>query len=255
MPIQIQCPNCKARMKAPDGSEGRKAKCPRCGTLIPILSTGDSPDGGEEDVKSGDDAGLFSSTKKPGKPTSKTTDKSDFDLGDETAKPIRKGRKIVEEDEEEEEAKPVRKGRKIVEEDDNVTSDDDDDEDSKPMGLQDDDEDEEEDRPRKKKKKKRRRRSRAEDVDPELIEKGWTFVKQAFGAGVIAFCCCGPVAFVGVFLSIAAIGTGIAIMSKGDSGNGTPIVALGVVALGFNVLDILGFIFYLANGGPEGFEE
>jgi len=193
MPIQIQCPNCKARMKAPDGSEGRKAKCPRCGTLIPILSTGDSPDGGEEDVKGGDDAGLFSSTKKPSKPgtpaaksDSKKTAKSDFDLGDETSKPVRKGKKVVEEDEEEEEERPVRKGRKPVEEDD---------EDDSNMNFQDDDDDEEEERPRKKKKKKRRRR-RDDDYDREPSAMDETFNNNFVWLVIITFCCCSPVGII-----------------------------------------------------------
>src|SRR5688572_13371255 len=111
MPILLQCPQCKARMKAPDGSEGRKAKCPRCGTLIPILAAGAEPEGGEEDVEGGEDAGMFSTSKKaPGpripdskKPATKgATKKSDFDF-------------VKDDEDEEEDEKPVRKGRKIVE--------------------------------------------------------------------------------------------------------------------------------------------
>jgi len=34
MPIPIVCPSCSARLRAPDGTAGRKAKCPNCGTAV-----------------------------------------------------------------------------------------------------------------------------------------------------------------------------------------------------------------------------
>jgi len=37
--IHINCPACGAGAKAPDQAAGRKAKCPKCGALIPIPSS------------------------------------------------------------------------------------------------------------------------------------------------------------------------------------------------------------------------
>lgn len=33
MPLRFNCQNCDARIRVPDGSEGRKVRCPRCGAL------------------------------------------------------------------------------------------------------------------------------------------------------------------------------------------------------------------------------
>ncbi|MBM3982997.1 MAG: hypothetical protein FJ304_22535, partial [Planctomycetes bacterium] len=30
--IEVSCPNCSAKLKAPDGMAGKKAKCKKCGT-------------------------------------------------------------------------------------------------------------------------------------------------------------------------------------------------------------------------------
>ena len=40
MPIRFHCESCDARMRTPDGTQGRKAKCPRCGRLqgVPEVS-------------------------------------------------------------------------------------------------------------------------------------------------------------------------------------------------------------------------
>lgn len=36
MPIRFQCEDCQSRIKVPDGAEGRKVKCPRCGAVHPV---------------------------------------------------------------------------------------------------------------------------------------------------------------------------------------------------------------------------
>ncbi|MFN0051574.1 MAG: hypothetical protein ACKV0T_05245 [Planctomycetales bacterium] len=36
MPISVECPSCGKRLKAPDSAAGKKAKCPQCGTPVPI---------------------------------------------------------------------------------------------------------------------------------------------------------------------------------------------------------------------------
>lgn len=36
MPIPVSCPSCQGKFNAPDGSEGKKAKCPTCGATIQI---------------------------------------------------------------------------------------------------------------------------------------------------------------------------------------------------------------------------
>ncbi len=36
MPIIFECPNCNAKMRAPDGSAGKQARCPTCSQLVTI---------------------------------------------------------------------------------------------------------------------------------------------------------------------------------------------------------------------------
>jgi DNA-directed RNA polymerase subunit M/transcription elongation factor TFIIS len=36
VPISCQCPSCGKRLKAPDSAAGKKAKCPQCGSSVPI---------------------------------------------------------------------------------------------------------------------------------------------------------------------------------------------------------------------------
>ncbi len=38
MPISITCQECGKGLRAPDGLAGKKAKCPQCGTVIPVPS-------------------------------------------------------------------------------------------------------------------------------------------------------------------------------------------------------------------------
>ena len=65
MPIQFECDSCGTGVKVPDGSEGRKVKCPRCNTMLlvpraepvvaqmptqaPQLETDQSPGNEQED--------------------------------------------------------------------------------------------------------------------------------------------------------------------------------------------------------------
>jgi predicted Zn finger-like uncharacterized protein len=43
MPIRFRCQSCQARIKVPDGTEGKKVKCPRCGGTqrVPELAAGE----------------------------------------------------------------------------------------------------------------------------------------------------------------------------------------------------------------------
>jgi hypothetical protein len=43
LPIAVTCPTCKARTKAPDAAAGRKAKCPKCGSAVPVPTPEDLP--------------------------------------------------------------------------------------------------------------------------------------------------------------------------------------------------------------------
>ena len=36
MPITVTCPNCSAKMKAPDTTAGKKIKCPKCQAAITV---------------------------------------------------------------------------------------------------------------------------------------------------------------------------------------------------------------------------
>jgi predicted RNA-binding Zn-ribbon protein involved in translation (DUF1610 family) len=50
MPIDMTCPNCGKVLRAPDGSQGRQAKCPACATMmtIPALAPSIEAFGAEE---------------------------------------------------------------------------------------------------------------------------------------------------------------------------------------------------------------
>jgi hypothetical protein len=52
MPIRFACAQCDARVKTPDGSEGKKMKCPRCGHLqrVPEKGAAPPPEKAEEPV-------------------------------------------------------------------------------------------------------------------------------------------------------------------------------------------------------------
>lgn len=36
MPIPVRCPNCNAKLNAPDAAAGRRVKCPKCETKVPV---------------------------------------------------------------------------------------------------------------------------------------------------------------------------------------------------------------------------
>src|SRR4051794_12002112 len=36
MAIRVQCPDCSARLTAPDSSAGQEIECPKCGTLLAL---------------------------------------------------------------------------------------------------------------------------------------------------------------------------------------------------------------------------
>jgi uncharacterized Tic20 family protein len=57
MPIEIACPSCKAKMKAPDGAEGKTVQCPGCGNDFEIPRTARAPEAKDPDERSqrGDD--------------------------------------------------------------------------------------------------------------------------------------------------------------------------------------------------------
>lgn len=42
MPIQITCPGCQAKLRAPDTAVGKKTKCPKCQTIVSVPAGGDS---------------------------------------------------------------------------------------------------------------------------------------------------------------------------------------------------------------------
>src|SRR5262245_47400178 len=40
MPIQITCPGCQAKLRAPDTAVGKKTKCPKCQTIVSVPAAG-----------------------------------------------------------------------------------------------------------------------------------------------------------------------------------------------------------------------
>lgn len=42
MPIEFHCPQCAKRLRTPDSAAGKSAKCPSCGTVVPIPQKSES---------------------------------------------------------------------------------------------------------------------------------------------------------------------------------------------------------------------
>ena len=73
MPIEFKCPSCQTRIKAPDASAGKMARCPKCAAVatIPAASQPSSPPspfGGDQGA--GSPSGFPSPTPTPMQPTS-----------------------------------------------------------------------------------------------------------------------------------------------------------------------------------------
>jgi len=43
MPIVVTCPGCSATLKAPDTAAGKKVKCPKCTSAIPVPAAEEPP--------------------------------------------------------------------------------------------------------------------------------------------------------------------------------------------------------------------
>ncbi len=59
MPIRLQCEDCGAKIKVPEGAEGRKIKCPKCGAILRAPGPEDA-DNFDETVQTGEETSLNS---------------------------------------------------------------------------------------------------------------------------------------------------------------------------------------------------
>ncbi len=117
MPTIYPCPNCDKKIKVPDGTEGKKLKCPACQTLLLITEDGLEP-AQKQSIQSA-----------PAKAARKAPPPDEAEDEEEEAPKAKKRKAIADEDDEDE---PRPKKRKAVVDDD----------------------DEEDEKPRKKKRKK-----------------------------------------------------------------------------------------------------
>ncbi|MBY0526081.1 MAG: hypothetical protein K2R98_21985 [Gemmataceae bacterium] len=111
MPVVINCPSCKATLRAPDEWAGKKTRCPKCKSVIDVPAIKKKPP--EEDFE---EVEVVEEPEEKAKPASAAGDPFDFDGSAEEPKPKRKGKaapkvREEEEEEEEEERRPKKKGK------------------------------------------------------------------------------------------------------------------------------------------------
>ena len=200
MPIAIACPSCKVRLQAPDTAAGKRVKCPKCQTAIPVPG-GEAP------------AAPRSAPAPAKAPAKKSAPDNDFNFDDDDDRPAKKGaparRPADDDDEDDRPAKKssaVRKGR-----DDDYDDDDDrpakkgaikkgrdDDYDDEPPArkgkARDDYDDEDDDLPKSKKGKKGRPVGNFPTPTQEDMSNAFNMYLFAFianlvvgGAGAIVF--------------------------------------------------------------------
>ena len=70
MPIEFPCPNCSAVLRTPEEAAGKKARCPKCGTIadVPLDSVPQAPSPTPETPAGDPTAGMESPFGAPEKP-------------------------------------------------------------------------------------------------------------------------------------------------------------------------------------------
>lgn len=148
MSLTIACPSCQAKYRLPDGSEGKKVKCQKCGERFTVSADGDAD---ERDV------GITPAAPAP-RPSKKTVpadDEGDDDL------PRRRRRSEERDEDDADEDRPRRRRKK------------------------DEDEDEDDDRPRRRRKKRKEEGSNAALIIGGLVL--GVFVLCGGGAGIVVW--------------------------------------------------------------------
>ncbi len=203
MPIVVECPDCGTKMRAPDGSEGRKAKCPGCQKLLTITAA--RPEEPEEP---------------PAPPPSRRR------RDEEEEAPSRRGvqegrsRRRDEDEEDEEERRSPAARRRRDEEDERPSRRRRDEDDERPSRRRRRDDEYEDDRPGR-----RPRFSRGYDPG----QPGFSMTSMILGiTSVPMTLCCWPI---GVPIAILAIIFGLLGMNKGGKNMGVAGLILGAVSL------------------------
>jgi len=135
MPITIACPSCKARLNAPDTAAGKKVKCPKCQSPIPVPAAGGAPAPAKQPVKKAepqgndfnfdDDPDERPAPKKGAAPAKKAPPPDEDEDFDDEPPPPKKGaaakKKPVDDDDFDDEPPPrkgaIKKGRDVDDED------------------------------------------------------------------------------------------------------------------------------------------
>lgn len=223
MPISVQCPSCSAKLNAPDAAAGKRVKCPKCQTVVPIPAA--DPIEAAEVV----DEPAPPPVKRKPEPADEPDDRpkkkaSKWEDDEADEKPKKKSRR----DDEEEDERPKKKSRR----------EDDADDDDRPRRRSRRDDDDE-DRPRS-----GRPRTAARSGQSRLNVLGLlSMICGIFSVIVTIFlgCCFGWVfGIVGGVASVVmgAIGMSLAKKSEGQMGGGMAIagLVLGVITILFAIL-------------------
>jgi hypothetical protein len=204
MPISVQCPGCSAKLNAPDAAAGKRVKCPKCQTAVPIPAA--DPIEAAEVV---DDPSPPPARRKP-------------EPGDEPdGRPEKKSSQWEDDDD-----RPKRKSRR----------DDDDGEDDRPKKRSRRDDGDDEDRPRS-----RRQRATARSGQSQMNVCGLLGLILGIPSIIVNFVpCCGWIpGIIGGLASLilGIIGLVLAKKSEGKMGGGLAIAgtALGGVATAFSL--------------------
>jgi uncharacterized Tic20 family protein len=81
MPISVACPTCGAKLKAPDTAVGKKIKCPKCGSLIPVSEADAGAAPGVTDEPAGEELAAVSAADDPGDEAGAPDDEAADDEG------------------------------------------------------------------------------------------------------------------------------------------------------------------------------
>src|SRR5688572_7347174 len=86
MPVQVPCPHCGAKLKAPDNATGKKVKCKQCNQGFRIPGTAAASPIGDDDIPVADLVEEPPSPPPPAKPAATLPSADPFDFGKPAAK-------------------------------------------------------------------------------------------------------------------------------------------------------------------------
>src|SRR4051794_3736104 len=86
MPLQVPCPHCGAKLKAPDNAAGKKVKCKQCGQGFRIPGVPLAGSAGDDDIPMADLVEDVPAPPPPAKPVAALPSADPFDFSKPAAK-------------------------------------------------------------------------------------------------------------------------------------------------------------------------